>query len=327
MSNAIAIISDDIYALRENFQLVAVDRSVNFDKEAGFAIQLLSGNDYAMKAAMNNRQAVCDAVTNIAAIGISLNPAKKQAYLVPRKNKICLDISYIGLIDLAVATGSILWAQANVVRENDSFVINGFDKPPSHAHDPFAGINARGLVKGAYVVVKTADGEYLTHTMDIAAIYSVRDRSEAWKAYKAGKSNSGGPWETDESEMIKKTVVKQAQKYWPKNDRSGRVDEAIHHLNTEGGEGFAPVKSNGSQKFAVNVLSEWVDKARAAQAEPELTTIWVAGLAEIKPSKDLDAYNVFKAAVIARGDALKHLEPTDVEDKFSTEEQTEGNPF
>ena len=88
MSNAIATISDDIYALRENFQIVAADRGVNFDKEAGFAIQLLSANDYAMKAAMNNRQAVCDAVTNVAAIGISLNPAKKQAYLVPRKNKI-----------------------------------------------------------------------------------------------------------------------------------------------------------------------------------------------------------------------------------------------
>jgi len=309
MSNALATISDDIYALRDSFQLVAADRGINFDKEAGFAIQQLSSNEYSMKAAMANRQAVADAVTNVAAIGISLNPAKKQAYLVPRKNKICLDISYIGLIDLAVDTGSILWAQAAVVRENDDFVINGFDKPPTHGHDPFGGAAKRGPIKGAYVVVKTADGEYLTHTMDIAAIYSIRDRSEAWKA---GKS---GPWASDEGEMIKKTVVKQAQKYWPKTDRSSRVDEAIHLLNTEGGEGFESLKSNAPQKFPVNVLDEWIAKAKAATTEAALAAVWQAGLAEMKPSKDMDAYNTFKNAVLARKDVIKKDAPTDVVDK------------
>lgn len=309
MSSAIATISDDIYALRDSFQAVAVDRGINFDKEAGFAIQLLSSNEYAMKAAMANRQAVQDAVTNVAAIGISLNPAKKQAYLVPRKNKICLDISYIGLIHLAVATGSILWAQANVVRENDDFVINGFDKSPTHGHDPFAGAAKRGPIKGAYVVVKTADGEYLTHTMDIASIYAIRDRSEAWKA------GGSGPWKSDEGEMIKKTVVKQAQKYWPKTERSERVDEAIHLLNTEGGEGFETIRPNAPQKFPVNVLDEWIAKAKAAATEPALTAIWQDGLAEIKPSKDMNAYNTFKNAVIARGYVIKKAAPTDVVDK------------
>lgn len=312
MTTAIATLSEDIYALRENFQLVAVDRGVNFDKEAGFAIQLLSASDFAMKAAMNNRQAVADAVTNVAAIGISLNPAKKQAYLVPRKNKICLDISYIGLIDLAIATSSILWAQANVVREHDNFIVNGFDKPPTHAHDPFAGAAARGPIKGAYVVVKTPDGEYLTHTMDIASIYAIRDRSEAWKA------GGSGPWKSDEGEMIKKTVVKQAYKYWPKTDRSGRVDEAIQLLNTEGGEGFEPLKPNGAQTFPVNVLDEWIAKAKGAATELALTAIWQSGLAEIKPSKALSAYNAFKNAVVARGEVLKQAAPTDVIDKRAT---------
>lgn len=243
MASNLEIITGDVYALRDSFKAVAVDRDVNFDKEAGFALQILGASDYAMKAAVLNRQAVCDAVTNVAAIGISLNPAKKQAYLVPRKNKICLDISYIGLIDLAVATGSILWAQANVVRENDGFATNGFDKPPIHTHDPFAGAAARGLIKGAYVVVKTQDGEYLTHTMDIEAIYSVRNRSESWK------SGQSSPWKSDEAEMIKKTVVKQAYKYWPKTERSGRVDEAINHLNTDGGEGISAGCSASTNEY------------------------------------------------------------------------------
>lgn len=314
MANEIALLSEAVYALRENFTTVAVDRGINFDKEAGFALQILSGSDFMMSAAMNNRASVENAITNIAAIGISLNPAKKQAYLVVRKGVVCLDISYMGLIDLAVGSGSILWAQANIVREHDNFIVNGFDKPPTHGHDPFAGAEARGAIKGAYVVVKTADGEYLTHTMDIDSIYSIRDRSEAWKSFKAGKAKSGGPWASDEGEMIKKTVVKQAYKYWPKTEKSGRLDQAIHHLNTEGGEGLEPMNSTGI-KFPADSLQRWIEQASTARTEVDLSTIWTKGLAEIKPSKDMDAYNKFKSAVVERGEYLKKNAPTDVTPK------------
>lgn len=105
MANDIALLSEAVYALRENFTTVAVDRGINFDKEAGFALQILSGSDSMMSAAMNNRQSVENAVTNVAAIGISLNPALKQAYLVVRKGVICLDLSYMGLIHLAISAG------------------------------------------------------------------------------------------------------------------------------------------------------------------------------------------------------------------------------
>jgi recombination protein RecT len=38
----------------------------------------------------------------VAAIGITLNPASKLAYLVPRDGMVCLDISYMGLLHRAV---------------------------------------------------------------------------------------------------------------------------------------------------------------------------------------------------------------------------------
>jgi recombination protein RecT len=232
LSNNLQVITDDIYSVRDSFVAVLSDRDINFEREAGFAIQAISRNDYTMSMAVKSRQSVIDAVTNIAAIGISLNPAKKQAYLVPRDGRICLDISYMGLMDLAMATGSIKWAQAALVHQEDVFVLNGFDKPPTHNFAPFS--TSRGAIVGVYVVVKTADGEYLTHTMDIASAYAIRDRSPAWKEKKSG------PWKTDEGEMIKKTCVKQAYKYWPKTER---LEKAIHYLNTDGGEGLEPVKS------------------------------------------------------------------------------------
>ena len=226
--SALTVISGDIYAARQTFAAALVDKSISFEREAGFAIQQLSRNDYTMNAAMGNRQSVYDAVVNIAAIGISLNPAKKQAYLVPRDGKICLDISYMGLMDLAQATGSVKWAQAALVCEADTFTLLGLDKAPQHTFNPFA--KDRGPVVGVYVTIKTAHDEYLTHTMTIEDAYAIRDRSQAWK------SGKPGPWKTDEGEMIKKTCVKQAYKYWPKTER---LESAIHHLNTENGEGLA----------------------------------------------------------------------------------------
>ncbi len=227
MSN-IAIIEQDVYGTKDAFLSVLSDRSINFDREAGFALQTLLNNDYALKIALSNRQSVVDAVTNIAAIGISLNPAKRQAYLVPRDGKICLDISYMGLMDLAIDSGSIRWAQAELVYQQDSFTLNGFDRPPSHSYDPFDA--SRREVVGGYVVVKTADGDYLTTCMTREDIDGIMKRSQS---VKSGKSS---PWKTDWGEMAKKTVVKRAYKYWPKTER---LDKAIHHLNTDSGEGLA----------------------------------------------------------------------------------------
>lgn len=243
MSNALAIVTGAIQEARDTFSRALVDRSLSFERESGFAIQQLQKNDYTLGVAMKNRQSVVNAVTNVAAIGISLNPARKQAYLVPRDGQICLDISYIGLLDLAVASGSILWGQAEIVRQNDAFTLNGFDRPPTHNFNPFG--TDRGTIVGAYVVVKTHSGDYLTTTMSIDEIYSIRDRSEGWKAFYAKKIKST-PWASDEGEMIKKTVIKRAYKLWPKTER---LDEAMDHLNKVNAEGLA------------DRPSDWIDVA------------------------------------------------------------------
>lgn len=233
----LAIISSDIIATKSEFQAVLADQNINFEREAEFAMQILEKNSYALGIAMSNRSSVVAAVKNIAAIGISLNPAKRQAYLVPRDGAICLDISYMGLMDLAISTGSIRWAHAELVREADEFALQGYDAPPIHKFNPFKS-KERGEIIGVYVVVKTADGDYLTHAMPIDEVYAIRDRSAAWKAY-IKDSKKKNPWLTDPGEMIKKTCVKQAYKYWPKTER---LDTAIHHLNTDGGEGLAEIE-------------------------------------------------------------------------------------
>lgn len=304
MSNAVATISQDIYGTRDSFASVLTDRSLNFEREAEFAIQTITANDYSMKLAVQNRQSVVNAVTNIAAIGISLNPAKKQAYLVPRDGKICLDISYIGLMDLAMNTGAIRWAQSELVYTNDNFALNGFDKPPTHSYNPFS--KDRGEVIGVYVVVKTADGDYLTETMSLDEVNSIRDRSSAWKAWISKQKSC--PWVTDWGEMAKKTCVKRAYKYWPKTER---LEEAIHYLNTEGNEGLSPI--NGKPQDDADLARRWIEQASSCQSVDALQQIWQAGLADIKAAKDMAAYSQFKAQVEKRRAELLELEPVTLE--------------
>lgn len=213
-------------------QLSMVHNAVSVPAEMNYAIQLLTANQYAAGIAVKNPVSVQNALRNASAIGISLNPANKHAYLVPRSGAICLDISYMGLMHLAQSTGSIEWGQAKLVYQADTYVNQGIDKAPLHQYPAFG---ARGELVGAYCTVKTSTGAYLTEEMSIEQINNVKMRSES------AKKNSG-PWVTDFEEMCRKTVVKRAAKYWPKVDR---LNQAVEYLNTDGGEGInhdAPVK-------------------------------------------------------------------------------------
>lgn len=226
-------IFDIVNPLKVEFEQVCAEPSVTFKRESEFAMQIFANNDFLAGVAVQNQTSTRSAIMNVSAIGITLNPAQKLAYLVPRKGAICLDISYMGLMHIAQQSGAIKWCQSAIVRKNDRFMRTGIDKAPAHEFNEFDTIEQRGEIVGAYVVVKSDDGDYLTHTMRAEDIFSIRDRSEAWKAYKTkGKSC---PWATDEEQMILKTVVKQAAKYWPRRDR---LDAAIDYVNTEGGEGI-----------------------------------------------------------------------------------------
>jgi recombination protein RecT len=278
---------------RQQFLTVAVDKSMDFDREAGFAMQILKANDYLASVARANKDSLYAAITNVAAIGISLNPASKLAYLVPRKKAVCLDISYMGLLDIAQSAGAIRWGQARIVREKDTFELQGIDKEPKHVYQPFG---ERGAMVGVYVVVKTPDGDYLTHEMSLSKVYDIRNRSEAWKAYEKDKSKTC-PWVTDDEEMIKKTCVKQASKYWPKHER---LDRAIHHMNTDGGEGIT-LKPN---TMSEDEYKEWKAKIEKETTKDGAKARWKEALAVCEGLGDAKTAERLKADLLNHADFI-----------------------
>lgn len=255
------------------------DYKMDFGKEAQFAIQAFQANDFLAKTALSNPASAQNAIINISAIGISLNPAMKHAYLVPRSVKkgnqyvqsVCLDISYMGMMHLAQESGSIKWGQAVIVRQNDHFALNGLGERPTHSYSPFG---ERGEIVGVYCCVKTADGDYLTECMSIADVWDIRARSESFK-------KGFGPWVSDTEEMIKKTVVKRAYKYWPKVKR---LAAAIEYQNANGEgvtldhEPIVPHTSAAQEKEAadkrkaalVAIVQEWIDKMESSKSLEEL---------------------------------------------------------
>ena len=208
-------------------ELARIHNAVNFKREASFALQALTDSAYLAQVAMGNPDSLKRAIINVAAIGLTLSPVQKLAYLVPRDGKVCLDISYQGYIQLATDSGAIMWAVAEIVRKNDQYEFLGVGKEPAHKFKPFA--DDRGPIVGAYCVAKTHDGEFIVTQMSIEEIYSIRNRSQSWRAFVEKKKST--PWNTDETEMIKKTVLKRGYKSWPKTDSRHRLDSAIDVMN------------------------------------------------------------------------------------------------
>jgi recombination protein RecT len=194
-----------------------VNSNLDFNREAQFALQLLYNSEALQKCEPDS---IANAVKNVALTGITLNPSLKLAYLVPRKGKCTLDISYMGLIEIAINSGVVTGMTAEVVHENDFFDFQlGTEKFIKHRPALFE----RGNMICAYAIAtiaKSNNKEFLIMTKD--QILKIRKASEA-----SGSAYS--PWNTWEESMWKKTVIRQLFKYLKKsfNDQLANVLHVI----------------------------------------------------------------------------------------------------
>lgn len=261
-----------IEASRGRFDTIADKALVNYDRESLFAMQHLIKSDYAMKVAEGNPKSVILAMANVAATGLSLNPAYGLAYLVPRDGAIKLDISYKGLLQIATDSGSIMWGRADVVREADDFEYCGPAAAPIHKAKVFA--KDRGEIVGAYVIAKTNTGDILCGIMTRDELDTVRSKSDAWIRAKPGQSR--GPWESFPEEMCKKAVIKRDQKTWPRTDQHKRLAEAVEIANeAEGGYTFESSAEAVPQQLIGDERKQRCDDA-AEQYEEAVKAVKVA---------------------------------------------------
>ncbi len=218
---------DYINEVMPKFNEIALHtKAVLWKAESQFAIQAIQKSK---QLAACVPYTVQNAVINVAAVGLTLNPADGYAFLVPEYNKDLgqkecqLRISFKGLIKVATDSGAISWVKAEIVKEKDTFEYRGISEPPKHIMQPFGD---RGATTGVYCVAKTNDGEYLVDTMPKSEINLIR---------KCAKFDT--IWATWFDEMAKKAIIKRASKQWPRTDKSSALNKAVEVITeTEGSD-------------------------------------------------------------------------------------------
>jgi recombination protein RecT len=227
--NAVAI----MVKLEDKFiELVKTSNTdVAFKNELLYASQAMLNNDYLCRTALSNSLSLRNAFSQVAACGLTLNPARGFAYLVPRDGQVILDVSYRGMIKAAVNDAAIKDCIVELVYANDEFVYRGKRQSPTHTFNPFDKKADRGEFVGAFVEALLPDGRVHVEAVTAEEIYAAREASELWRKKKKG------PWVDFFAAMAKKSAIKIARKYWPQS--GPKLDELIQYLNTNSGEGFA----------------------------------------------------------------------------------------
>lgn len=201
----------------------------NMKRETSFAIQAANSNSLLQQA---TQQSVAKAIWNVAITGLSLNPIKKLAYLVPKRidgdMQAVLMPSYQGIVKLLTDTKSVKMAYAHPVYKGDDFEVS-LGGEYTLMHKPrFASKD----ITHFYAVGILADGSKQFEVMSVDEVNLIRDRSDGYKAFKSGKAQSA-IWESDYSEMGRKTVLKRLCKYLPKSNEWDKVSEAIELDNQD----------------------------------------------------------------------------------------------
>ena len=236
MSTQLAKVTQLLDDSRPTFEEMNLNR-LDFNKEREFMVQAFQNNPYLLGMSVDS---VRNILINCALTGLSLNPVLQFAYPVPRKGKLCLDVSYKGMIKIVTDTGSVKSIKANVVYSNEPFDIDlgsgGYVK-----HKPYFG-GDKGTKLGCYSVAILNDGSAHVHWMYAKDIEAIKARSESVKAKKQS------PWDSDPDEMWKKTVIKQHFKYLPKSERAEMAANAIAIENEANGIDFEKEKKADEKK-------------------------------------------------------------------------------
>lgn len=152
------------------------------------------------------------ALLSAAQMGIPVDG--RCGHLIPRKSRdgvmeCQFQADYKGLVRLVRNNGDVSDIYAVLVHEKDTFrLTQGLHRDLIHEPNVFID---RGAIIGAYAVIVYKDGSTGFEFMARREIEVIRDKSDGYRAYKAGYVKSS-TWVTDEGEMFKKTVIKRLLK-------------------------------------------------------------------------------------------------------------------
>ncbi len=175
-------------------------------------------------------QSLLAACTKAAADGLILD-GREAALVVDFNGDVQYRPMMRGLLKLAYNSGALKSLVVEPVRENDVFVFS-----PTNANEPIKHEidlkKPRGEAYAFYAKAELKDGGIVFEVMTKEDVHRIRDRSDAWKAFKANKIKST-PWSTDEMEMARKTVFRRLSKYLPSSSDRDTLHQAAERIDED----------------------------------------------------------------------------------------------
>ena len=195
------------------FAGIRATKDIRFGQECLFALQAFERNWRLQKC---TEESVRSAILDVAAVGLSLNPALKHAYLIPRNRKVgenqyvtecCLDISYMGMKHAAEQSGAVISVWASVIYANDDWD-HEEGSEPRLIHKPVKPPAPQGDRVAVYAIAELHNGRKHITLLRAERIEEIRLCSE-------NPDGKYSPWTNHTDEMWRKSAVKNGAKYWP----------------------------------------------------------------------------------------------------------------
>lgn len=197
---------------------------------------------------VSNPQSLLSACVKAATDGLILD-GREAALVIDYNGNVQYRPMVQGLVELAYRSGAVKLITTRVVHDADHFeFFMGDEEKIVHRIDIR---KARGEPIAVYAVIQLTTGGVIREVMTTEQIDRIRDRSDGWKAFAAGKIKST-PWSTDWDEMARKTVFRRAQKLLPRSPELERFHCAVERVDEEysftgeAGPAQAPVKARGA---------------------------------------------------------------------------------
>lgn len=243
-----------------------------FMKEISFAIQHIHKTPLLLKC---TQVSILRSVINLAQVGLTLNPVSKFAYLIPRYNgktkemECVLEPDYRGFCKLLTDSGAVTSLTANVIYEGDKAIVDLASPEKVKEHIPYFMVGqGKGKIIAVYSIATLPDGSKHFEGMSYGDVLEIRDRSESYKAFMAGKIPTC-IWVSDEQEMCRKTVIKRHYKYLPKSQGMEKFEKAVELDNEL--HGFREAMDFGLQNYVEGLIhNSTLDAEKKLKLEQQL---------------------------------------------------------
>jgi len=198
------------------YNAVKLDDKLKWQTEKVYVRQIFERSPKLAEALLNNPVSLMAALQTAAQLGLTLDPNQQLAYLVPQAPRrgapaeVVLRVSYRGMEQAVLMSGTVTAIQTELVHENDEFEY-GVNIDGPYLNFKLAR-GDRGEVTGGFCLARYANGEKHVEYMDLADLLAIEASA---KAFSGDNSPAwDGPYRP---EMRKKSIVRRAQKHWPKS--------------------------------------------------------------------------------------------------------------